>query len=451
MSRPFVVGILILLMLSAVSLLFFRGSASVDTTGEKKSTAEVDAIHSDSAASFEIPTIPETFNMSDLEKELMEEAQRLSEFYPRSIPFLDLCASLYYNLNRLELAEQLWSRCISLTPSEPEYYLNYSRFLLRNDRVEDAITVIEKAHSNSLETAGTQLVLASAWYQDGQAEQAAELAVEINNRFPEYGEGWLLTGKVMNYLGRFSDSELSLRRALEFGQSEFDVFPVLITVLARQGKQEEAKELSLTLRKGHNSTSDSNEAPRETPFQVKFEESLRGTAARFYLKAASQEKRYWNNEEVLRLTLRGLSLQPDEPAILVFLAEHFLEVNRTSDALATYKRLTEVQPENLLNFTNLASLAIREHNQALALETLETATNLFPETIALKIPLAKLYLSLQKPLEAREVAQSILRLQPNPEAWMLEGASFQLTGQMDEAEKAFQKAREISQTLTTME
>lgn len=394
--------------------------------------------------SFQLPTEPEAIEMAKLQDEMIGQANHLASFYPRTAAALDLAASVHYDLNRLDEADRLWKACLELSPREPDYYVQYAKYLVNLDRAEEAVSVITNAHAKAIETAGTYHLLATAYERVGQTEKAGEISEEVNRRFPEFADSWLLTGKIQNQLGKFSDAQKSLQRSLELGQAEGEVWPVLIPVLARLGDRQEAVELKSKMKNLQESMKAVDADGKPAAFQLKFEESLRSRAVRMYQLAAMIEKQAWNTNEAVRLVSRSIELEPTNPASLVLLAELLIEANRTNDAIVAYQRLVEIQPENVVNFTNLAGLALREKKPQLAARTLEAGVQSHPDLLGLQIPLAKVYMELGKPREAREIVSKILETQANPEAMMILGASYQLTGNKEQAVEAFEKARSMT-------
>ena len=434
------------LVVSSVWVLYplLNKKANSSSRGPRLQADAIEISDSTKGQPFQLPTSPEPIEISKLQDEMISQAKHLEAFYAKDSTALDICASVYYDLNQLDEADRLWKACVALQPTEHDPYIRYAQFLTAQERAEEAIKLIELAHSKSIETAGTYHQLAVAYDRSGQAEKAFEIAEEITHRFPDYGDSWLLKGKVQNQLGKTVDAETSLQKALELGQTEIDVWPVLVTVLARKGDRQQAAELRAKLKTLQDSAKATDAQGELQPFQQKFEASLRDRAARLFYLSAVQEKKTWNTNESLRLATRSIQIKPNDPPALVYLAEQLVEANRVADAIVVYQRLIDIQPENIVNFTNLAGLAFREKNQLLAARTLESGLKFHPDEVILQIPLAKVYVGLRRPLEAREIVSKILTTQNNPEAMMILGASYQLTGELDEANKAFERAKAIS-------
>ena len=391
---------------------------------------------------WKIPVEPEAVQMESLKVEMLNQAKLLEEQYPKNAKALELCASVYYDLNQLEAADRLWKACLALNPPTAEYYLSYAEFLSANERPEEAIRVLEGAHSQKIETAGSYLQLAKAYEGTGDLSKAAELATEVTKRFPEFGESWFLAGRVLNQLGKHTDSEACLRRAMELKHSGLEVLPVLISVVARQGRRDQANELREQLNLLEKPVVIEN--AQQQAFQAKFESSLRDRAARLFFLSSTINRDAWNISAVCPLVQRSLELKPYDSSALVLLAEQYVAENRVGEAIEVYKRLIDIQPENIVHFTNLAGLAFRQRDLELAESTLATGTQKHPDNDILKIALAKTLISQRRPLEARSLMKSVLTKGQNAEAYMVLGASYQLTGDTNESKAAFERAQQLA-------
>ncbi len=413
------------------------GLPDPDQTSSVPSSIEVS-----NSDGWKLPLEPEAIQLESLKEEMLGQAKRLEVQYPKNAKALDLCASVHYDLNQLTEADRLWQACLELNPTQADYYLSYAEFLAGNEKPDEAIRVLEKAHSKGIETAGSYLQLAKAHEGAGDLTKAAELSMEVTRRFPEFADSWFLSGRVLNQLGKHAESESCLRRALNLKHPELEVLPILVSVLARQGKRDEANELREKLKSLEKPVSAKNEDP--LPFQVRFESSLRDRAARLFFLSATVERDAWNTSEVLRLVQRSLQLKPNDSSSLVFLAEQYVEQNRIGEAIEVYKRLIDIQPENLIHFTNLAGLAFRQRDLGLAESALAKGVQAHPDNVVLQISLAKTYVSQRRPLEARALMNKVLAKVQHPDAYMVLGASYQLTGNMDEAKAAFERAQQIA-------
>lgn len=446
-SLPLKSLVIIASLLALVSLgvyLLTRGNSTklqTKTNGPRLQADSLDDQKRGASSVYELPINSETVDFDSLKAEMIAQAVHMASFYPKNPAALDLCASVHYDLNRLPEADKYWRACMELQPTDPEYFVSYAQFLNGQERPDEAIKILEDAHNRSVETAGTYHQLATAYERSGNIEKAAEISSQINERFPEFGESWLLSGKVQNQLGQFAQAEVCLQKALELKQSEINVWPVLVTVLARQGKRDQATALRDKLKLLQDSSKATDEDGQLQPFQEKFEASLRNRAARLFFLSSIVEKKSWNSDEALRLIQRSLRLKSDDVTALSYLAELLVEQNRAQEALIVYQRLCKLQPENVAHFSSLAGLAYREQNQHLTEQALEAGLKLHPEADELKIPLAKIYMGLNKPLEARVLVEQVLSKSKNPEAMMIRGASLKMTGDTDESNRAYETAR----------
>ncbi len=390
------------------------------------------------ASSFELPTKPEAVNLQQLREEMIDQAKVLEMEHTKTPAAMDLVASVYYDLNQLDEADRVWKKCIALQSPEPDVYVHYSRFLNQQDRSDEAIKLLNEAHSRRIESADTHHQLALAYDLSGQTEKACEISEQVDRRFPDFSDSRLLTGAIQNRLGRYHEAEKSLQKALELGHAESDVWPTLIPVLARVGKREQASQLQSQLR----AIRESGDAVASSEsFQERFESSLRLRAARLYRMSSVIEKRVKNFQESKRLLTRSIQLEPYNSMSLGLYADQLASENKIKEAIGVYHRLIDVQPNNINNFSNLASLAYRAGDRQLALSSLQAGLRLHPEAIGLQIPVARLYLELRKPIQAREIAQKILAEKQVSEAWSILAASYELTGDKEKAAEAYLEAQ----------
>jgi predicted Zn-dependent protease len=128
---------------------------------------------------------------------------------------------------------------------------------------------------------------------------------------------------------------------------------------------------------------------------------------------------------------------------LGLLVDQLVSENRITEAIHASQRLAQVQPENTNHFSNLAGLAYRAGDRQLAISSLQAGLQHHPEAIGLQIPIARLYLELGQPIQAREMAQKILSQKQIAEAWSILAASYEATGERDKATQAHLEAQKI--------
>jgi tetratricopeptide (TPR) repeat protein len=447
------ISLLILVSMGALWALLGRSQSSSntanvstnqDTIERSNSSAESQtSLLANEASKLDLPNEPELIEVQPLQEEMIAQAKALEQSHSNSTAALDLAASVYYDLNQPNEADRLWKACFKLEPKEADLYVNYSRFLNQLDRSEEAIELLNKVHAKSIETNVSYYQLALAYNLTGETEKALDVCNEVIRRFPDYGECCLLIGKLQNKLGRFEDARKNLEKALDLHQPELEVWPALIPVLVRLGERQQATDLQKEMKSALESEkAKATEAAQ--PFHVRISESLRGRAARLFRNSSLIEKKSNNHTQAKALLDRSLRLDPKHPRSLLMLAEQFVQTNQIDSAIAVFQRLTELQPENIVNFSNLAALAFRAGKHQLAAKALESGLKTHTEETTLQISLAKVYMSLGKPFQARELANKVLGKQENGEALMVLAASYQFTGEHDKAARIMDRARSLT-------
>ena len=386
---------------------------------------------------FVLPAEPQGIQVKPLMEEMIVEAKRLQAAYPRNAAALDLAASVYYDLNHLDEAERVWTKCVALHPNRAGIYVGFAQMLVTYGKPELAVTILEQAHAQGIETAESHLGLADAFASAGELESAAKTAAEVTSRFPQLGNSWFLLGRAESQLGKPAEAEEHLRQALQSEHPESQVLPVLIAVLYRQGKREEADALRERL-----DAIKAESAPENTQsFQSKYEASLRDHASSSFIKAAFVEHESRNTREVERLLTRGLQLNPADTIALTLMADLLVGQQRLRDALVVYKKLIGLQDDNAVLFSNMASLAFQLRDIDLAESVLTQAVSTHPEADDLLIMLAKVQLSRGRAVAAQKLTQQVVSRSHNPAAYVVLAEAYQASGDLQAAKDATAMAR----------
>ena len=114
---------------------------------------------------------------------------------------------------------------------------------------------------------------------------------------------------------------------------------------------------------------------------------------------------------------------------------------RAEQAILVYQRLVEVQPENLFNYNNLASLAVSIGNVPLAEGSLRRAAKADPTGNA-TLRLADFLLRIGNSAEATTQAEAAVKLLGNADAYIVWISALKADGKTAAALSALLKARE---------
>jgi tetratricopeptide (TPR) repeat protein len=141
--------------------------------------------------------------------------------------------------------------------------------------------------------------------------------------------------------------------------------------------------------------------------------------------------------------LRSLEFYPNSPKSLAALADICYRSGRLADALQIFQRLLTADPENLVNYSNCASLALKLGNIALAEDALRRATVVDKSGYA-DLYLARFQFELGKFPEAAQNAGIAAERSADVEAYLVLIAAQQALGKPALAFEALRKARGIA-------
>ncbi len=139
--------------------------------------------------------------------------------------------------------------------------------------------------------------------------------------------------------------------------------------------------------------------------------------------------------------MASLALEPDSARSLAALGDIWQKSGRTRDALSVYQRLLEVQPDNLTNYSNCASLAVAVGDVGLAEATLHSAAQRDGSGFA-NLRFAQFLLALGKHDEAAAQAELAVERSEDIDAYLVWIAALQSQGKSAYALNALLRARQ---------
>ena len=235
-------------------------------------------------------------------------------------------------------------------------------------------------------------------------------------------------------LEQFQQAELNARKAIELGQDDRAAYLALSTALIRLGNRDEALKIREQMPAIEQQT---------LPDDKKYQESFRKFASHNYALlglAYISHDRLSQSEDLL---LKSLTLEPTSLKGLTTLGDLFHRSGRLGDALRVYQRLIEVQPDNVMNYRNCASLAISMGELPLAEKVLRQAAEIDSSGYA-DLYLAKYLLSFGNFADASLHAKAAVDQSGDIDAYVTWIMALQAEGKTAFAVNALYKARELA-------
>lgn len=384
------------------------------------------------------PTSQQPVDVEHLRQELGELAVQLQSEYPQEAGAFHFAAQIYSELKQTAEAESSWRKSVELGASAPGPYAGLAELLNNSGRESEAIDLLTKAHKAGIQSEETVLQLAVAYENSGQLPEARQELERGLLGYPENPRLWLAKGRVFNQLGEYELGEKSILKHIELaGDSETALF-LLSTAQVRQRKTQEAAETRDRLAQFR--VNINQEAP---DFQTNYESALRNIACSQLISSAALAEQYQRFPEAETHLLRAIQLEPANGQALMSLSSVYRKQNKTGTAIQVHLRLIEVQPNNLLNYSNLASLAFQTGDWQLAETTLLNAEKLEPDGVVAQTSLANLYLALRNLPKAQKYATQVLERKPSVEAHLLMASVYEAMEKLPEAQIQVAKARKL--------
>lgn len=383
----------------------------------------------------QLPTVPEQIDVESLQSELLKLARSLSGEFPSSARAEHLAAQTFSELNQVEEAEEHWLRCMQIGAPGSGSYIGLATLYIESGREQKAVELLTKAIDDEMDSADLYLKLASAQDNLGNPELAIDWLRKGTTLHPQSGDLWLASGQIQNQLALYVEAEASLRKAIEFsGESQPSLFALSVS-LARQDKRDDANEVRQQI--------DSLRKQVETPddFQDTYSQTLARIATAQLVAAAamSEEAGYFQQaEERIR---RCLSIDPTNLQCFMSLSSLYRKQQRYEEALTLQSHLASLQPQNVFNHINLASVALQIGDINTAESSLKIANAIEPEGVVSQASLARLYLATGRAKMALPLAEEVVSRNKSAESFVLLATVYDANSEYAKAQLAIAQAR----------
>ncbi|MFO0941874.1 MAG: tetratricopeptide repeat protein [Pirellulales bacterium] len=402
---------------------------------------------------FQIPNGTKKVSTEELQAELGKISEYLSNKFPDDPKALHTSALILAELRQTEQASKLWERCIQLANNEIGPVLGFSKLLIDQGNDLRAIELMEDLGNRSTNSLPDNYYhqLAEAYSRIGDVENSQRILSTGLGRYPNDSVLWRLDGLDKIQLRKLEQAEESLRKAIELGDSSSNTRSSLLVLLRRLGKTEESTRLVTEIQAAAEAAansqastrSDSNE--QDSVFQSKYRNALKEISVPLIRNAASVVLAHQESKQAEQWLLLAINEAPSLPATYMDLAATIRAQGRLGDCLQVHQRLLEVQPNNVFNYLNLASLHAQNNKLDRAQLTLVAASERFPKSAIVVAELAKIALKKGQFKLAEQQAEIALENEPNNIDWiLLQAVILKQSNQLDRFQKLISRAKQLS-------
>ena len=407
-------------------------SATTGTSGDSGKSS-VDASSPTEPTPFFLPTTPIAFDTATEQKQLLEVVEKTMSNQPNNETAMYIAAITYAELLQTDKALDYFGRALKINPNSTEVLNGQAKVLQQLGKYEETVALLEP-HDRPGAPAALLFQLANAHAELGHVEQASKLFQRIVTLGPKNATYRLKLATALSQQEDFVGAEREAREAMTLEPTNRAAHEALATALDRQSKRDEANEIRAAAPKI---------AEQEMPDDLKHQASFRSFASSTYGMVASIHTRLGDYPQAERLLRHALELDPAMSKNEMLLVEVFRKTGRIQDAIALLQHLLVVQPDNLVNAHNLASLAVQENKLVLAEQALTHLADHDPTGEGHAV-LAQFLLRAGKSRQALEHAKIASERSPTVDSYLVLISAYRAMGDEENAQQTLKKARLIA-------
>lgn len=384
------------------------------------------------------PAEAEAIDVAQLQQELKTLAETLQTQYTDAPLAAHFAAQIQLELKHTKLAEAAWRKCIEQKVAAAGPYAGLAELLNNTGREQEAIELLKSAHAGGIQSVETLLGLAEAQENLGLLDAARVTLEEVVGLYSDNASAWLVYGRVLNQLQQYALAEESVLRNLQLAGDSEAALSVLSMAQIRQNKMEEATATRQRLTQLRDI-----KAQQAGSFQDSYESALRRIAAEILLSSSALAAELQRQPESEAYAWRAIGLEPQNTQAYMAYIAALRSQSRWGDAFDAQQQLVKLQPNNPLNYVNLASLATQLGEIQVARAALQQAVTLEPDGIAAQNSLVRLHMALGEVAEAEQIATNILQQHPSVEAYVMLASVLEAAGRLSAAQDALAQARRL--------
>ena len=127
-------------------------------------------------------------------------------------------------MGRLEEATEDLNRGFRAAPTRSDLYFQAALFLIKHDQYHKAIDLIQQANRVVPNSPDLLLTEAIAYELLQQPEDAQKILADIESRWPEWGEPYLINGILLETRVKSAQAKLMLETAISLGEGNFRAY-----------------------------------------------------------------------------------------------------------------------------------------------------------------------------------------------------------------------------------
>jgi tetratricopeptide (TPR) repeat protein len=434
---PFIFGVI-----ACVAIAGFWGMKSLLRSNEKTQQKETLPLLTEQP---EPTTAPSKLTLeqeiSALKNEEMELVEQLVKEFPKSEVPLVLMGNVHRKYGNSAEAVECWEKALAQNPIRPDAYDGMGWIAIERGEYEKAIAFWRKALEINPKMPGAHNSIAQALMALGKYSELIVEAEEEIKISPQSGLSYFLLGQGYLKQKEYDKAKKYYETAIELQPDNVNAYYGLFTACSRLKLQDKAREYMATFKelkaKDRKVLMDRNQAFDDLVIMRK------GLAETY----SGAEQLYWNKGDLQKaeqLMDRAVTLDPKNTGYLRKLAFLFQRRNRLLDALQVYEKIGEMEPDNVINYTNIGIVSAQLKQFSNAEKAFKTTITLAPKFSGGYRELARLYLKTERKFpEAMELAKKATALEEIAANYFVLSWAYDKNGDVANARWALKRATEL--------
>jgi Flp pilus assembly protein TadD len=379
-----------------------------------------------------------------LEAECEKFIELLLKTLPNNSDALNLAAMYYSRTQQTNKADELWTKSLAISPSNPALYNNWSTNAIQQGHSERALEILDQAERHGVKDPQLLYQRAFALSNLGRDEEVEKLLAPLARSAEMTGSLWMQLGLSQSQLGKYELARDSLLKARELGINNRPVLNGLVNCSARLKDRQAAETYRSELMAIKENVTEFGQEQYEARSESRirsFSLSIMGEGVEVYRLAGRLQY-------AELAALRVLAIEPNSLDASNLLLQIYVDKKEPHNQYAVLERLIDLQPGYLLNYLLMARAASLAGNQAQAEGLIKLTIASSPEDATSWSAMAEFLLEQNRSAEAVWYIEQAIDRSPSREAYQLLASALRASGQTDRAAAAEAKVQELTRIPT---
>jgi tetratricopeptide (TPR) repeat protein len=297
---------------------------------------------------------------------------------PQSASIRQLLGRAYWANGEPALAEESFRAAMDLAPRDPALRIELSQLLMRTQRVDAAVSLLEQTVNAAPENVEVRDALAHAYVEKRDYIAARKAAEDLQTLRPQAAEGYYLAGLVAQGQNRLDDAQREFEHALAVQPTVLDALSALAHLELARGRGTQA----LALVKNAVEKQQPNAYSLNLLGELYLTQKDSAAADDAFTRAIKLSPNWWVPYRSLAISRymdkdtpgtiaayeAGMKALPSQLQLVEELARLYEGLGRVDDAIACYETWYRHNPNAQQAANNLAMLLVTYKNDKVSLD-----------------------------------------------------------------------------------